>query len=421
MQQPMTASQMITRAKTRLVLDHPFFGSIAMRLDYVEVPNHPTCFTNGRIMGYNPDFIQSCTLDEVTGIIAHEVMHLAMKHHLRRQERDPMTWNQACDFTINDILKEAGFILPKDALYDATYAEQAAERIYATLIKTKQQDQNTGGGQNQQQSDDQNQQQSGGQGQQPSQQSSGGQGQPQPQPQPGWGEVQDALDKDATEEEQQQAEEDWDLTVANAYQAAKSIGNVPGNIAQMVEAAKKSKTDWREVLRDFMEKTVCRDDYTWMTPNRRYGESSFVLPSLADGEEIPQIVVGVDTSGSVSAKELEQYAAEIASILEDFQCTFKVIYCDTRVRHVQDLTYEELPFKLEARGGGGTQLAPIFDYIDENHIEAQAVIVFSDMYCSNFGKSDIPTIWLNTGGKGGRDYADRYLQHGTIVDLELSN
>ena len=402
----MTPDRKMTKAKTKLVLDHPFFGALAMRVDYVEDKSHATAWTDGKLIGYNPDFIESLSLNQTVGLLAHEVMHLAMKHQLRRGDREFEIWQQACDLTINDILTDAGFELPPNGLHDASFADQAAERIYDTLYKLAKQ--TDSGPQPPNPCDG---------GSDPNQAPAGSDPNGQA---PTWGEVRDAMAPDASEKELQQAEEDWDLAVANAYQSAKSIGNIPGNIARMVEEAKAKKVDWRDVLREFMEKNTCKDDYTWMVPNRRYASSEFIMPSLADGEDIPKIVVGVDTSGSVSSEELACYAAEIGSILEDFICDFEVIYCDTKVRHVQHLSHEDMPFKLDARGGGGTKLGPVFEYIKEHSIEAEAIIFFSDMMCYDFGKDPgIPVIWLNTGNQYGRDYALQHGCFGHIVDLQL--
>jgi predicted metal-dependent peptidase len=389
----MTPDRKITKAKTKLVLDHPFFGAIAMRLDYVPSNSVKGASTDGKSIMYNPEFVDKLTLDEATGLIAHEVMHSAMKHHLRRGAREHKLWNVACDYAINGILDDAGFRLPEGALIDKTYTDQSSERIYDTIYR-------------------QIPPQLAGPGEQSEKDQSSAD--------TSWGEVTDGLSETASEKERQQEEEDWDITVANAYQNAKSIGNVPGHLERLIEQVKAKVIDWRDVLRDFMEKSTQKDDYTWMVPNRRYSGSQFIMPSLSESEEMPQVVVGVDTSGSVSKEELERYATEIGSILEDFQCNFTVIFCDTRIRNIQHLSYEDLPFKLEAMGGGGTNFREVFEHIEKNESDAHAIIFFSDMYSVNFGKNlGIPTIWLNTGGDSGRKYAEARKCHGIIVDLKL--
>ena len=79
-------NEKISKARTQLVLDHPFFGSLALRLKLVEDQTFATAYTDGKVMGYNPAFIDTLSLAETKWLIAHEVMHLACMHHVRRTE-----------------------------------------------------------------------------------------------------------------------------------------------------------------------------------------------------------------------------------------------------------------------------------------------------------------------------------------------
>ena len=97
----MTAAEKITKARAGLVLDLPFFGSLALRLKCKPDETCQTAWTDGQSIGYNPEFIDPLPLDQVKGLLAHEVMHLACSHHTRRGNRDPKKWNIAGDFAIN--------------------------------------------------------------------------------------------------------------------------------------------------------------------------------------------------------------------------------------------------------------------------------------------------------------------------------
>ena len=121
----------MARLRTRLLLDQPFFGSLAMHLEMVPDASVPTAQTNGVYLKFNPDFMATLTENEQLGVLAHEVLHPALLHPYRRGDRDPKLWNEACDFAINTQLIEAGFRLPQGALLDQQYKGMSAEAIYS--------------------------------------------------------------------------------------------------------------------------------------------------------------------------------------------------------------------------------------------------------------------------------------------------
>ena len=101
----------LTKARTQLLLNQPFFGSLCLRLKLVP-GDVPTMATNGKLILYNCGFVESLTPAELEGVLAHEVMHCALAHHCRRGSRDPRLWNEAADFAINPIVLNNGLALP---------------------------------------------------------------------------------------------------------------------------------------------------------------------------------------------------------------------------------------------------------------------------------------------------------------------
>ena len=86
--------------------------------------------TNGVVLRYNPAFVDTLNAATLAGVLAHEVMHPALKHHTRRAKRDPRRWNEACDYAINPLLLDAGLSLPDDVLVDPRFRGMSAEQIY---------------------------------------------------------------------------------------------------------------------------------------------------------------------------------------------------------------------------------------------------------------------------------------------------
>src|SRR3984957_16821619 len=127
--------QRLSAARAALVLDHPFFGALALRMNLEEETKGrtQTMATDGRSIFYDNGFVEGCSDIELIGLLAHEVMHPAMQHHTRRGDRDPGLWNDAADYAINPILAEAGFTLPGNLLNDPQYRGMTAEQIYDAL------------------------------------------------------------------------------------------------------------------------------------------------------------------------------------------------------------------------------------------------------------------------------------------------
>src|SRR5271156_4727300 len=134
----------IQKARTALVLDHPFFGSLLFRLKGRESRSIKTMATDGVSLFYNPEFVETLNSAALAGTLAHEVMHPALHHHMRRSGRDLKRWNVACDFAINPLLVDAGLSLPNGVLIDNRFRGMSAERIYNLLESESDTEQDSG-------------------------------------------------------------------------------------------------------------------------------------------------------------------------------------------------------------------------------------------------------------------------------------
>ena len=140
----LTPAVRIQKARTALLLDHPFFGSLLFRLGGRASGSIQTMATDGVSLFYNPAFVETLNAAELAGVLAHEVMHPALQHHTRRADRDRKRWNMACDYAINPLLLDAGLTLPKDVLIDHRFLGMSAECIY-NLIEEQQDQSNANG------------------------------------------------------------------------------------------------------------------------------------------------------------------------------------------------------------------------------------------------------------------------------------
>lgn len=374
----MNAAQlMMTKARTALILTQPFFGSLALRLQMTEDSSIDTLAVDGKTLFYNPTYVQTLTFDELKGVVAHEVMHVALKHHTRRGGRDPEAWNDAGDYVINGIVMRSGFKLPKGCLLNPAFDNMSTDEVYNKLPKKPQ----------------------GGNGQQPQGGGNGNGGQDKGGQQPHRpGAVKDATDKHGkplSPAEQAQEEAEWQSNVAQARQIAKAQGKLPAELDRLVNELLANKADWRELLRRFMQATA-RDDYSWTRPNRRYITQGIYLPSVRS-ERIGPMVVVVDTSGSIGAEELAQFAGEIGAIGSDVKPeSINVVYCDAAVAGM-DVFMPGDDIALNPRGGGGTDFRPAFEWVEQQGIEPACLIYLTDM-CGTFPESEphYPVMWAST-------------------------
>ena len=135
---PITPAELrIQKARTALLLDHPFFGSLLFRLKGRECRSIATMATDGISLFYNPAFVDTLNSATLCGVLAHEVMHPALQHHVRRSGRDPKRWNEACDYAINSLLLDDGLSLPEGVLVDERFRGWSAEQIYTLLSRSR--------------------------------------------------------------------------------------------------------------------------------------------------------------------------------------------------------------------------------------------------------------------------------------------
>lgn len=349
------------KAKVKLLLDFPFFSTIALNLKYVEDPTIETMATNGVQIKWNPAFVDKMTLEETTGVIAHEVCHCIFLHMTRRQGRIGTKFNVACDFAINPIILDAKLKLPAGHLYDAQYRDKSAEEIYRLLPDSTEEIHKLLPPQCYLAGDDLGV----------------------------CGMVEDAPGK--TEAEIAKVESEIKQLVAKSLIVAKQAGKLPAGLERLIEEALQPKINWREVLNRFLTQVV-QSDYSWRKPNKRYIGSDLYLPAM-ESIESGDFVLAVDTSGSIGMRELSQFAAEMREIAEAFKCGFKIIWCDAAVAGVQDIEPDE-DMELKPAGFGGTDFRPPFEYVEANDINLSAFVYFTDGYCDSFPEEPgYPVLW----------------------------
>ncbi len=368
----MSARDKVTAARTALVLDQPFFGVLALHLSIIEDTTCDTAWTDGASLGYSPAFVDALTQDELKALIAHEVLHCACGHCWRRDGREPKKWNMAADYAINAVLVEAGFTLPKGGLLDAQFSGQHSEWIYDRLPDVPPDQKPQAGEVRDAPSDDPGADQGQGQGD--------GQNAPHGTPNPSNG----------------TSEADWQQLTKQAATLAQ--GTLPASLRRSLLAATAPIVDWRSVLRRFVQDT-CKADYSWTQPNRRYLPSGLYLPAL-HSQQCGRIAVAVDTSGSIDAVTLAQFASELRAIVSEVRpVETLVIYCDAQVNHTDIYQADDHLELSNAYGGGGTAFGPVFDALADEDTAPVCAIYLTDLYGSFPDTApEYPVLWAVYGG-----------------------
>jgi len=396
----------IQKARTTLLLDHPFFGTLLFRLGGKASRSVATMATDGVSLFYNPEFVDTLNAAELAGVLAHEVMHPALQHHTRRGDRDRARWNMACDYAINPMLLDAGLTLPKDVLVDNRFRGMSAERIYNLIEEDEKHEGST------RQSESQPESGPGGSDDGLLQNNEAG-GEPQAPSTPGGvGQVLDASGSAAGSGPSvaEQARE-WQIAVEQAETVAKVAGKLPGGAVRALEVSQAAKVDWRELLRRAWSDTI-PSDYSWTRPNRRHVWSGLYLPGVTS-EGVGEIAIAVDCSGSVSPRQLVLFEAEVRSILAGQRPRLvHVLYFDATVQKVE--TYQAgQPVSLSPVGGGGTDFRPCFDWIEGRGILPQTLMFLTDL-CGTFPNEvpPYPVIWAST--------EDRRAPFGEVVPMQAA-
>jgi predicted metal-dependent peptidase len=369
-----------------MLLKTPFWGVLVMRLNFKEIDkNGPlgwidTMAVDGKNLWYCPEFVEKIggNLQQLIGVLAHEVSHITDQHITRRGARNPTFWNYAGDHLINLRLKSCGFQLPEPHLADPKYEGWITDQVYNDLIKEAKEITVCIG-------------------------APGEDGEKGDQEQMGqWGIVIDARDENGnpvSDHERQKIETDWKIATIQAANSAKAQGNLPGIMQDYLAELLDPKIPWQQELAEWMTETV-QEDYRWTPPNRRMIWTGMVLPGRADISALGELVICIDTSGSMSPDEINSCLTEVNSLKQLCNPSkMWVHFCDTRI--TKTLEYEGTEdidlVKLDDISRGGTSFDPVFDWIDERGVNPVGLIYLTDMECYlERDEPMFPVLWGST-------------------------
>ena len=353
----MNSDLLLTKAKSQLTTKYPYFGMLASRLKHEENSNITSYASNGTRFLYNPEFIDSCSIEELSFILTNCVMHHILAHQQRKLKRKGYLWQLATDYAINNLLAKNGMKMPQGVNYDIKFKNMYAEEIYDYLKKELIEngidafdDEKT------QKHDEQN-------------------------------------NKDLTskfrqvknikENLEEKDEEQWEYAATLAKEVSTRKSLMPLGFERLAKKVEPKDIDWKFELYNAINRHM-RNNYAFMPPNKKHLYRGFALPSLTS--DTLSLIVAIDTSGSIQEEILGAFIEEFKAIMQNFPAVnIELLIADAKVHaHYSFRGAEDLDFVL--KGGGGTDYRPVFEYIDANFPMASMLLYFT------YGEGVFPRI-----------------------------
>lgn len=332
----------------------------------------PTAYTDGKNKKYGRKFLEKLSIEETCALALHENLHVLLKHiprHRDLMKQDAKLTNMAMDYVVNDIIVNLNdkslCKLPQGGLYDPMFHDWSVRQIYDFL--KNEQDSGQGGSRN--------------------------------------GTTLDAHDGDAIEEATPEQLKKLSDEISQALQEGGMLAGKMGvKVPRVIKDMMEPEIDWRDVLREFVSSaTRGNDEQTWRRLNRKRLADDLYMPSMYS-DKMGEVVIAIDTSGSIGDEILAEFAGEVAAICENVSPdTVRILWWDTKVHGEQvfEDNYSDIARMLKPVGGGGTLAGCVSNYVIENNYTPDCVVMFTDGHVENEVKWDVtcPTLWAVTRNK----------------------
>lgn len=330
----------ISQAKSKLLVEYPFFGTLASKLELSQSDDIQAFKSNGKTLEYNDEFFKEISLAEMEFVLANAAMHATLAHESRKNSRSGWLWQLATDYAINDMLVENGLERPDLAHYSKRFSGLYAEEIYAELKEEFLRDELEY-------------------------------------------EAEDPEDLKRDEEQKKEELENKIVEDELFEEFAKAIldkeergTELPSSLERFFKLRSSSKIDWRDELRVALDR-FSKDDYAQMPPNKKFLHLGIYLPSSTS--EKFKLVVAVDSSGSVDEELLGEFLSEL-NFLMNMISSYEIdlLVCDDKIRsHTTFYGGDSLDAKVV--GGGGTDFRPVFEFVKERLEDTKLLLYFSDL------------------------------------------
>ena len=339
----------ISQAKAKLLVDYPYFGTLASKVELVLNDNLESFKSDGKVLEYREEYLRDLELNELAFIFANAAMHKSLAHENRKNNRSGWLWQMATDMAINDMLVENGLEIPYGAQYRVRFKGMYAEEIYAELksdmIREEENLEYEGDDADDVEPSDEKKKQ----------------------------------DKPQTKEELQEEILKEQLAAEEAITLLESElkkGEAPSFIDRFFKLNFLGKIDWRDELKSALDRYF-KDDYLLIPANKKFLSQGIYLPSTTS--QTFRLVIAVDSSGSVDEELLSEFLSEVnflMSLVSHYR--IELIVCDEKI-HSHMTFYSGETLNVEIKGGSGTNFRPVFEFIESEFDDVKLLLYFTDL------------------------------------------
>ena len=365
----MTSLEKIQKAKARLMLEHPYFGTVASSLKLERNDELLTFTSDGEKMRYNAEYLDRLSVTEVEFVMANGAMHSVLQHQHRTSGRTKWLWQTATDYVVNGMLVKNGMQPPEYANYEAKFDGMYAEEVYE-ILRAEMTDNSQHSMQQEEQqitdTDDKH--------------AENLHMQKENTPDMNAENRQEEAHADEKEErastaDSDESNEEMKEQFEQIFQKLKRQGNLPADLELVVPEYFSHKVDWREFLYGYIA-SHAKSTYSFTPPNMKYLYRGIYLPSLSS--DLLRIIVAIDTSGSIDDTLLGTFLGEVSSLMQQYpNYEIDLITADAKIQsHKVFLPGETLEYEIS--GGGGTDFRPVFEFIDREINYPTLLLYFTD-------------------------------------------
>lgn len=366
--------QTIAKVKIKTLTEHPFFGLLCSKLRFAIDPNCETACTDGETIYFGKEFSYDLSSEELAFILMHELMHVVQGHCFYPAECDGRLRNVAADIVVNSILLdelripditiagcEVMHLTPEGKEGRLYTVDQVYDMLVKECKKTGISESDAFGDKF---LDDHSK----------------------------WGSLENSTYSRVIMQQSIYG-------IVEQLTKGGGFGLVPNLAKRMVEEIKNPPVDWRTILNDFIQTEVT--DYSFSPPDKRFSASDVLLPDFNDTQEkIENVFIAVDTSGSISDRDLSLALNEIKGALDQFEERFSgwLSYFDAKVSEPEPFeNYSEVK-NIKILGNGGTSFEAVFEKAKERfNGDLSCIIVITDGYAFYPDIKEtlgVPVLWV---------------------------
>jgi predicted metal-dependent peptidase len=388
-------NELFQKIRIGFLFNHPFLSVLTLSLKNEFVQNSNSAFeTDGYKISIDIDKLSKYSEDEITYLYAHTLMHIVLKHPLRQNTRDSYLWNQSCNLVVNQILSTFDNIgkAPDDEIIDDGIKDMCVEEVYEMLDKEtpKEEEYTTP--------------------------KDGGDAQAH---------IYDQTKMDIREVQNNQKgqnEQNLDSIIIQALSIAKKSPHLYDGMQIEINEIIKPNISLKDILKEYLISSLFEKTSTYDRPNRKFIHQNLYLPGFKKSDEMVEVYIALDSSGSVSLDEYKSFLGVVFDICEDFyEYRVTVLPFDSRVKVDSIITLDSLnPFDKESvyipKSDGGTDFDEVLRYLATTHIKPKNLLIVLTDGLFDISESMVcNTLFVLSNPR----YIQKFEKYGRVIQFNL--